>query len=197
MTSWYQRNKERALACGREYAKSHRKENVKKALRYKRKNREKVLAYLRGYYRRNSERLKAICAVYRKNNKEKVNAYQKALRETMKESGLYKKYRESMRCRYVSAKSYAKRRSLAWNILESDYSELMSKTCVYCDGKLPLHGTGLDRMDNSKGYIIGNIVPCCSGCNRVKSDQLTFNEMKIAMNAVKEFRLNAVLQGII
>jgi hypothetical protein len=29
---------------------------------------------------------------------------------------------------------------------------------------------GIDRVDNSKGYILGNCVPCCSWCNRAKAD---------------------------
>jgi hypothetical protein len=27
---------------------------------------------------------------------------------------------------------------------------------------------GLDRVDNTKGYIISNIVSCCGQCNRAK-----------------------------
>ena len=28
---------------------------------------------------------------------------------------------------------------------------------------------GIDRGDNSKGYLPENLVPCCKGCNRAKS----------------------------
>lgn len=27
---------------------------------------------------------------------------------------------------------------------------------------------GIDRVDNSKGYVSGNVVACCSTCNRMK-----------------------------
>lgn len=30
--------------------------------------------------------------------------------------------------------------------------------------------TGIDRIDNSKGYLQGNIQACCGLCNRLKSD---------------------------
>ena len=29
---------------------------------------------------------------------------------------------------------------------------------------------GVDRIDSSKGYIKNNVVPCCTMCNRMKSD---------------------------
>jgi len=28
---------------------------------------------------------------------------------------------------------------------------------------------GLDRADNSKGYELDNVVPCCGRCNRAKN----------------------------
>jgi len=34
-----------------------------------------------------------------------------------------------------------------------------------------LKGFGIDRIDNSKGYIEGNMVPCCKICNWMKSDK--------------------------
>ncbi len=29
----------------------------------------------------------------------------------------------------------------------------------------------IDRLDNTKGYIIDNCVPCCSDCNEMKLDR--------------------------
>jgi hypothetical protein len=29
---------------------------------------------------------------------------------------------------------------------------------------------GIDRVDSSMGYVAGNVVPCCSTCNRMKLD---------------------------
>jgi hypothetical protein len=62
--------------------------------------------------------------------------------------------------------------------------------CTYCgkepsnvfyvryrtDGKaarvpgLDIRYSGLDRVDSSKGYIHGNVVPCCGECNLLKND---------------------------
>jgi hypothetical protein len=35
--------------------------------------------------------------------------------------------------------------------------------------ELIIHYSGLDRIDSSQGYIQGNVVPCCAGCNAMKS----------------------------
>lgn len=49
--------------------------------------------------------------------------------------------------------------------------------CHYCGGQLPaLSGHGLDRKDNSKGYEVGNVVPCCTRCNLTKGDRFTYRE---------------------
>lgn len=46
---------------------------------------------------------------------------------------------------------------------------LMSMPCTYC-GDTPTNTSpnGLDRVDNSKGHILGNVVPCCETCNMMK-----------------------------
>ena len=58
------------------------------------------------------------------------------------------------------------------------------KICVYCGMgneacKALYSGKGLnvDRKDNSKGYITGNIAFACHRCNMVKSSHLTYDQM--------------------
>jgi len=75
------------------------------------------------------------------------------------------------------AKSCAKRKQLNWNIFKEDYIKLISQVCYYCDGELNKTGSGLDRVNNSKGYELNNVVPCCKRCNMIKSDYLTYNQM--------------------
>ena len=38
-------------------------------------------------------------------------------------------------------------------------------------------GAGMDRLDNSKGYVEGNVVSCCYDCNTARFDNFTFEEM--------------------
>lgn len=79
--------------------------------------------------------------------------------------------------RMQRAKAGAKSRGILFDISFSEI-EILSKHCFYC-GKNPVvkntenskngysyaSGSGLDRFDNKKGYIVGNVVPCCSPCN--------------------------------
>lgn len=44
----------------------------------------------------------------------------------------------------------------------------LKKPGVYCG--LPIERIGLDRVDNTQGYLISNIVSCCKQCNQMKMD---------------------------
>lgn len=82
----------------------------------------------------------------------------------------------------------AKKRGYQWGLSEKDFKELTQKDCFYC-GAIPsqiiTHGNntgatkeakqraqyvynGIDRIDNSIGYIINNCITSCSKCNLAK-----------------------------
>lgn len=44
---------------------------------------------------------------------------------------------------------------------------LWQKPCVYCGDEIVT--VGVDRVDNAKGYVMDNVVPCCAICNSMKS----------------------------
>lgn len=80
--------------------------------------------------------------------------------------------------RYTDCVRYAKHRNLLWDIPLEDYKVLISKTCEYCAGPLPETKVGLDRIDNSLGYTLTNVVPCCRYCNQMRSNIFTYQEFK-------------------
>jgi hypothetical protein len=45
---------------------------------------------------------------------------------------------------------------------------------------------GVDRLDSSKGYEEGNLVPCCFVCNQIKGDRFSDAEMEKIGPAVAE-----------
>ena len=47
------------------------------------------------------------------------------------------------------------------------YLNLMKEICYYCGDKI--ERLGVDRVDNSKGYIESNCVAACPSCNRSKN----------------------------
>lgn len=38
------------------------------------------------------------------------------------------------------------------------------------DPSMEIRWSGLDRVDSALGYVYGNVVPCCGGCNGMKSN---------------------------
>jgi hypothetical protein len=75
--------------------------------------------------------------------------------------------------RYYQYKGSAKKRNLEWLVTKEEFVSLITQPCHYCkepwslDRRGLLHN-GLDRINNSLGYISENIVPCCSTCNFAK-----------------------------
>ena len=74
-----------------------------------------------------------------------------------------------------------KHRNIEWNLSLEQWVEIVEKDCEICgskpilkEGKLhkrtgqqvPING--VDRIDSSKGYIIGNVRCSCSKCNYMK-----------------------------
>jgi len=85
-------------------------------------------------------------------------------------------------------KSNAKNRGLEWNLTEEQFTKLTKQNCYYCGAKPKNQSkrkwqngsyacNGLDRIDNTKGYTIDNVVPCCKDCNAAKG-KLTLQEFK-------------------
>jgi len=71
----------------------------------------------------------------------------------------------------------AARRGLTWALSDDTVAELTKRNCNYCNGmpaqvrspkRTPWVYNGIDRVDNSLGYIDGNVVTCCSTCNYMK-----------------------------
>jgi hypothetical protein len=98
------------------------------------------------------------------------------------------KYRKSLKGRFNAAKRRRSKAGHIFTISFKTYKELILLPCEYCGGQLNEQGLGLDRIDNLKGYIEGNVVPCCKTCNIMKNSFLSYEEMKVAMNAINTYR---------
>jgi hypothetical protein len=87
-------------------------------------------------------------------------------------------------CFRALLKSYKRQspsRSLAWKITDDEFAALTKGCCFYCSSepkavwrltkcRSTYTYNGVDRLDNSLGYISGNVVSCCGRCNRMKSN---------------------------
>lgn len=63
---------------------------------------------------------------------------------------------------------------------------IFTKPCVYCGDT---HRIGCDRIDNSRGHTKDNVVPCCVECNTARSDNFSFEEMKILGQAIRQIKI--------
>lgn len=68
--------------------------------------------------------------------------------------------------RWTQYANKATARGFEFTLTHDDLHDLLDRPCAYCGGK----GGGIDRIDSSKGYMIGNVNPCCWSCNQMKND---------------------------
>ncbi len=125
---------------------------------------------------------------YRK-HKEKRKAESRAYKST----DIYKAKRierdSKIRRRYTNLKSDAKRRNLEFNLDYTYYESLIKPDqCYYCEGPLAKLSGALDRIDNNKGYILENVVPCCRDCNVVRNRLLSIEEMLEIVKLLRKLR---------
>lgn len=85
----------------------------------------------------------------------------------------------TMMCYY---RRNARYRNVLFELTLTQFYYLTKEKCFYC-GNPPFNlirkyiHNGIDRVDNNKGYIIGNAVPCCKRCNVAKGS-MTVEEFR-------------------
>lgn len=102
-------------------------------------------------------------------------------REPIKENISARKPKTSLfNCIIHSYRRNAKIRGLEYSLSENEAKELFIGKCYYCgDGKRneiknsyeSLEYNGIDRINNSIGYIKDNCVSCCKNCNFTKNNK--------------------------
>ena len=79
---------------------------------------------------------------------------------------LYLAYSE----KYKHYKARAKKKKIDFKLSFQQFYLAVTSGCYICDLDGRTTEIGIDRIDNKKGYIYGNIGGCCWECNRMKSD---------------------------
>lgn len=122
--------------------------------KYQLENKEKIKKMQADYYAKNRQaRIENSQRWYRNN-------HDKAL-ETRRERA------KKPKSRIESIRHGAKLRNIEISLTDDEIISMISNPCFYCgggEGKL----IGIDRIDNSIGYVKENCVPCCSLCNYMK-----------------------------
>jgi len=106
----------------------------------------------------------------------------------------------SLNSLYSTYKRRAKKGNLEFFLLKEEFKFITSQNCYYCGtepkqiAKYPTYYgyyiyNGIDRVDNTKGYILDNCVACCKFCNISKSNKTTeefLNQIeKIYLHSIK------------
>lgn len=80
--------------------------------------------------------------------------------------------------------SLAKKRGYEFQLSAEQFADLTKKDCFYCGkvpqqvleprrrSQMPYVYNGIDRRDNTAGYVDSNVVACCKLCNSMKSAYL-------------------------
>lgn len=109
---------------------------------------------------------------WRKKSPDKVRAYQRKWKQTpagrlhkARHRKAYFKKHGRKYSQFVSYRVQAKLRGHIFTLTKDQFLELTALACHYCGdtGRI-----GVDRQDNSQGYVSDNVVPCCSICNYMK-----------------------------
>lgn len=78
-------------------------------------------------------------------------------------------------------RTHARKRGNAWGLTQAEFGVLIASPCHYCgvppsnrfsqgkSGRAFIY-SGVDRSDNTLGYIPSNSVPCCGQCNHAKKN---------------------------
>ena len=85
---------------------------------------------------------------------------------------------------YAHYQRVARNSGREWRLAEEEFRRLTKGDCHYCGAppgnSYSLYGgtgdyeySGIDRIDNSRGYVSDNVVPCCRVCNVAKGTMRT------------------------
>ena len=76
-----------------------------------------------------------------------------------------------------------------------DFVEMVVSKCEYCGYRDLAKGyIGVDRVDSSMPHILGNCVPCCWVCNRMKGDMDVHEWIRHMNRIVDHVKKNTLFQ---
>lgn len=157
---------------------------------YYQKNRDHILKKSKNWQINNKEKYDTNQRLYR-SGKGKITKSLYRNRPEIKEhyNKYYKNKRSSLKYRYNYARNKSKTKGFEFALTFEQYVDILQKSCYYT-GESILHekGIGLDRIDNSKGYTIDNVLPCIGWVNKLRNNVLSVEKTKIAVNAILEYR---------
>jgi len=99
---------------------------------------------------------------------------------------------------YNNYKKGAEKRGLSFSLSIEDVQSMISRNCQYCNtppmqvfkkkgSRKGMTYNGIDRIDKTRGYEMGNCCPCCKFCNYAKM-KFPVKEFDEWMNRVATYK---------
>lgn len=119
-------------------------------------------------------------------------------------SKLRERREANLRCLFRAYSRRAKRTGRSFDLTLDRFRELTSSDCFICGAKpkqrykhdknagAPYVYNGIDRMDNSEGYVDGNCAPCCFTCNAAKGTR-SLEQFLLYINRAYEHSIKPAL----
>lgn len=110
--------------------------------------------------------------------------------DSCREKNRLREYQKKMQTDYPSVVYYRYKMSDRKKHMENDLTvawiraKLKDAKCVYCGRTLSL---GFDRIDNSIGHTMSNVVVACAKCNKFRGNYLTVVQFKKVIDYIKSF----------
>lgn len=155
------RNKEHRNEIAR---KNEQKPEIKEVrAKWKEENYEKVaLTWMNSRQKRIEENTKE----YLKKNAENAKQWRENNKEKTDENNENKKNNREKN--YLIYKRSADNKNLEFSISYREYVIIVDEPCHYCGIIQDKGFNGIDRKDQTKGYVLDNCVSCCKLCNYMK-----------------------------
>lgn len=81
---------------------------------------------------------------------------------------------------FIELLETSKRQGVPMDITKNDIQNMMEDSCYYCDQTF--EGPGIDAVDIDSGFVLENIRPCCTFCNKAKSNHHWHDFLRIMCN---------------
>jgi hypothetical protein len=170
--NYEKKNKKTIKKRKQKYYIEHKKQIDKRNKKWHKNHRKQHLTRTKKWYKENKDRHAKTQKKWNSMHIKEQIEYRKEYHKENKEKYLVSNYANK-----------DKKKGLSCNLTENWLKKnITSKPCFYCGDT---ENIGCDRIDNSKGHIKINVVPCCPQCNMARGNFFTTEEMLLIGATIK------------
>jgi len=190
------KNKSNRQAVYKKYINSELGKATRKAWVKSKRGKEIMGLASKKYHILHKSEIKERSKLWRSNHREEVKKRKREWARSPSGRLQARKYwKKSTKAMFHLYENVSKRKNLKFSISFEDFNKLIFLPCNYCGHKpTPPERNGLDRMDNTKGYELSNVVPCCTPCNQMKSKLTVKDFVCKCREIIKHMEKNHVAQ---